>query len=254
MTCGTAREFFKTIYSIYDPATTECEPAFDALKSYSAIHTIAAEEAVPNRNEFDSNWLLQKWSKSFKPDGDRAPSKWRQDILNVSHLIRGSKAGDQYELSKDRQKTENELLGDAIQATRKPDPTIPGDYERWLREVGARRFPPGPPSDLGLSQNIPSSDVGSSSIPPSNQGYSPNIPPSDLGPSNIPPFDLELPQNISPPELEHSQKIPPLKPSKPSNKVKCPTTTRSQSTEADRASLNTCVGSDEEADHKDGIQ
>ena len=239
MTCGTAREFLKAIYSKFDPATTECVPAFKALKSYSDVHTTAAKKAVPG--PLDSAWLLRNWPQSFKPDLDRYPSKLRGEILEVSHLIRGSKAGDQYEMSEDRQKTDNELLGDAIEATRKPDPTIPGDDERWFREVGSRLLPSVSPSDSGHSQSTPPSDSGSPSIPPSGLGSSPNSPPSGLGSSNIPPFDLGLSQNIPPPELEHSQKIPPLKPLKSSKTVDCSTINRSQITEADKESLKTCV-------------
>jgi hypothetical protein len=273
MSLRAAHEFLQSVASALCDPITKYKRTLDAFQAYNDDYTAAAGPKV--MQPFDAKSLLEQWPKSFRLDNEQNPSKLRKGILGICHKIRGSKAGDQYEISEDRQKTDNELLGDAIEATPKPDPTISGDYERWFCEVGSRRFPPSPSFDLGHSQNIPPSAVGSPSIPPSSLEYSPNISPSDLdspsilpsdlghdsnmapsdlGLPNIPPFDLGPSQNISPPELELSQKIPPKKPLKSSKKVKCPTATRSQSAEADRASLNTCVGSDEEADHKDDVQ
>jgi hypothetical protein len=234
MTCGTAREFFKAIYSKYDPATTECETAFDALKSYSKIHATAAKKAVENVNVFDSNWLLRNWPKSSKPDLDKYPSKLREEILQVSHLIRGSKAGDQYKDSQRRQKTDHELLADAIEATRKPDPTIPGDNERWLCEFGSRLPSSVSPTDLGPSQSTPPSELDSSSIPPPYSVLPPEVPPSDLGYSST----------ILPSNLGHSPKIPPSKPLKPIRMWSC------QSTRNDGASEGTDTRSDLQAEQE----
>jgi hypothetical protein len=182
MTCETAYQYFQAIHPAVDAAITECKPALNALKSYNDNFTTADTKA--GKGNLESSWLLSKWPDSLEPALGRNPSFLRQEALEICHTMRGSKPGSHYETSL-RQKTGNELLADAIQATQKPDTTDPDDL-KWLRNV--------------------------------------------------------------------SRKIPPSKPLKSSKNVVWAMTDPSPRTEEDGASLNTCVGSDEEAGHKDEVQ
>jgi hypothetical protein len=183
MTCETADQYFQAIHPAVDAAITECKPALNALKSYNDNFTTADSKA--GKGKLDSLWLLSEWPNSLEPALGKNPSFTRKEKLEICHTIQGSKPGSHYEISRSRQKTGNQLLADAIQATQRPDTTDPNDLT-WLRNL--------------------------------------------------------------------SRKIPPSKPSKPSKEVTCPVIASDQCTEADGASLNTCIGSDEEADHKDEVQ
>jgi len=142
-TCGTANEFFEAIHPAIDDNISQYEPALHAFQVYSDDHTTAtASHAI---SQFASLSLVQRYPGSLQPKDGVEPSKTREGILDVSHILMGSKAEDQYETSKTRARTGSERLRNVIQATRAPDTTDPDDYKRWLRDV-SRKIKPSKPS------------------------------------------------------------------------------------------------------------
>ena len=231
MTCATAKKFLKAIHPAFIDAITQYKQTLDALETFRRNLDIAT--ALQETLELDSKSLLERWPKSFRPHKDEFSSKKREELLRASYTILGPEAGDRHETSKDLQKTGNELLGDAIQATHKPDPTVLGDYERWFCDINSRLQGRAPPSDSGQTSvgSPPDPDLGFSIIPPSETEQFPTIPPSDLGHS----------PKLQPSDLEPFQKILPEKPLRSSREVVWPITASSQMLSEDGSSRGTDI-------------